>query len=203
MSLLFRLLITFLPRSKRLSFHRTSPGNSLPLSIPMQFLSMPWSAAEASFLGGRDPSLRGSQALRSAGSTILPQVLHLSKVQIHSTYSAVSRRSNETSSFPTPFHLFVTKVTCAKMGHTDLRFICESSHCPVSIPGLSSFQDITWMLLSKLKALPLDRLIRMFSVYLFCILFYFWLLLITGRGLSLVAASRGYSLLWCLGFSLG
>ena len=130
MSLLFRLLITFLPRSKRLSFHRTSPGNSLPLSTPTQSLRVPWSAAEASFLGGRDPSLRGSQALGSAGSTILPQVLHLSEVQIHGTYSAVSRSSNATSSFPTPFHPSVTKVTCAKMGHTD----CESSHCPVSIP---------------------------------------------------------------------
>ena len=36
------------------------------------------------------------------------------------------------------------------------------------------------------------------------ILFYFWLrwVFIAARGLSLVAASGGYSSLWCVGFSL-
>ena len=34
--------------------------------------------------------------------------------------------------------------------------------------------------------------------------FYFWLcwVIVAARGLPLVAASRGYSLLWCTGFSL-
>ena len=165
---------------------------------------MAWSVTEASFLGGRDPSLRGSQALGSAGSTILPKVLYLCEVQIYSMHSAGSRNSNATSSFLTPFHPSVTKVTCANMGHTDLYFICESSNCPVSIPRAFLVPRHHLDAFEHIKGTPFGQTnYKMFPVYLFCILFYFWLLLITAHGLSLVAASRGYSLLWCLGFSLG
>ena len=43
-----------------------------------------------------------------------------------------------------------------------------------------------------------------FKKYLFYLFIYFWLrwVFVAARGLSLVAASRGYSSLWCAGFSL-
>ena len=47
-------------------------------------------------------------------------------------------------------------------------------------------------------------LLCFFSFFFFLILFIFWLLwvFVAVHGLSLVAASKGYSLLWCAGFSL-
>ena len=41
-------------------------------------------------------------------------------------------------------------------------------------------------------------------MYLLTYLFYFWLhwVSVAARGLSLVASSRGYSSLWCTGFSM-
>ena len=46
--------------------------------------------------------------------------------------------------------------------------------------------------------------ILFFNKFIYFILFYFWLcwVFIAACGLSLVAASRGYSSLWCAGFSL-
>ena len=43
-----------------------------------------------------------------------------------------------------------------------------------------------------------------FLINLFILFIYFWLrwVFVAARGLSLVAASRGYSSLWCAGFSL-
>ena len=43
-----------------------------------------------------------------------------------------------------------------------------------------------------------------FDKFIYFYLFYFWLcwVFINAHGLSLVAASGGYSLLWCAGFSL-
>ena len=54
-------------------------------------------------------------------------------------------------------------------------------------------------LVERLRALTLFFFI--FKINLFV---YFWLrwVFATARGLSLVAASGGYSLLWCAGFSL-
>ncbi|XP_061293616.1 serine/threonine-protein kinase Sgk2 isoform X2 [Bos javanicus] len=96
------------------------------------------------------------------------------------------------------------EVTCANTGHTDLYFICESSNCPLSIPRAFLVPRHHLDAFEHIKGTPFGQTnYKMFPVYLFCILFYFWLLLITAHGLSLVAASRGYSLLWCLGFSLG
>ena len=41
-------------------------------------------------------------------------------------------------------------------------------------------------------------------LFLFILFIYFWLhwVFVAAHGLSLVAASGGYSLLWCIGFSL-
>ena len=57
------------------------------------------------------------------------------------------------------------------------------------------------------KFLSPQRFYKSVPVYLFIFLnlfFYFWLcwFYIAARGLSLVAGSRGYSSLWCAGFSL-
>ena len=43
-----------------------------------------------------------------------------------------------------------------------------------------------------------------FIIFLYKFFFFFWLcwVFVAARGLSLVAASRGYSSLWCMGFSL-
>ena len=50
----------------------------------------------------------------------------------------------------------------------------------------------------KLSIPPMDSLFTLALLYLFLV----WLGLPAMHGLSLVAASRGYSLLWCMNFSL-
>ena len=51
---------------------------------------------------------------------------------------------------------------------------------------------------------PVWCLFVFFYKFIYLFVFYFWLrwVFIAARGLSLVAESRGYSLLWCAGFSL-
>ena len=59
--------------------------------------------------------------------------------------------------------------------------------------------------LHKLQFIRLERSFTFFKINLFILLFvYFWLrwVFVAMCGLSLVAASGGYSSLWCVGFSL-
>ena len=48
------------------------------------------------------------------------------------------------------------------------------------------------------------RIVGFFVFFLYILFIYFWLhwVFVASRRLSLVAASRGYSSLWCTGFSL-
>ena len=64
-------------------------------------------------------------------------------------------------------------------------------------------QVFVWTYVSSFLFLILNLLFFFFKIYLFY-LFYFWLRwgFVAAHGLSLVEASRGYSLLWCTGFSL-
>ena len=76
------------------------------------------------------------------------------------------------------------------------------SHCWWECKLIQPLWRTVWRFLKNLKIeLP-------YAPYVFfnlCILFiYFWLrwVFVAARGLSLAAASRGYSSLWCAGFSL-
>ena len=62
---------------------------------------------------------------------------------------------------------------------------------------------ITWWITARASCALYATAMPHFILYNFLILFYFWLhwVFVAAHGLSLVVASRGYSSLWCVGFS--
>ena len=74
-----------------------------------------------------------------------------------------------------------------------------------SVTLITSFMEgITLWLFLMCICTYLSFLNSLFSFYLFSFYLFFWLhyIFVVVHGLSLVAASGGYSLLWCAGFSL-
>ena len=98
----------------------------------------------------------------------------------HSRYNSFHLLTPNSQSFPPPPPFSLGN-------HKSVLYVCES----VSVSQINSF--VLYFILFYL-----------FKKNKFIYLIYFWLhwVFIAARGLSLVVMSRGYSSLWCAGFSL-
>ena len=102
-------------------------------------------------------------------------------------------------SLPT-HNLVISQLNCICFTHQpSMSSGCNIGSFMLGQPSRSAFGPLTTQFLMG------DLLFRLLLIYLFIYSFiYFWLpwVFVAVHGLSLVAVSVGYSLLWCSGFSL-
>ena len=101
--------------------------------------------------------------------------------------------------------IFLRKVTIIAKFQMWSNKCGEWGEKPSLLHCISRFYMIFWIpVVISHNGTILPNIIQLFKKKLFILFIYFWLccIFVAAHRLSLVAASGGYSLLWCMGFSL-